>query len=564
MLNFSRRIFSLPQYYDEDQKQTARYLNIITIAAILVFLALLISRRIENTWRFDVTDWILLGLIALMVISQIIMRIGYVKDASTLLIAITWTGMTYLAYTADGVRDVSIMAYIVLILLASLLLGWRSALITAIFSIAAIWGFAILETNNLRETSIDTPTNLARDMTVIFVLIALLIYLLTSTLTNSLRDARANERDLTATNLELQTLKTELEQRVDERTKALERRARQLQAASAVGSAASNMRNIEQLLARVSHLISERFGFYHVGIFLLDERNEYAVLQGSNSPGGRRMLEHGHKLKIGEVGIVGSVAATQSARISLDVGDDAIFFNNPDLPDTRSEMALPLMAGGILLGVLDVQSSEPNAFAEDDIATLQILADQIAVSIQTALSFKQAQDAIETTRRAFEERSFKGWQNFFGSEGELGFLSIGEKTIQVSRTMAPEIEQTLVAGRVEIGSDGNTISVPVQSRNQIIGAIRLQKPLDSGIWSEEEITDAQNLANQLSLALESARLYEESRLRAEREAAIAEVTGKIGADPSVDAILQTTVREIGSLLDDTQISIHLKQGRIVN
>jgi GAF domain-containing protein len=323
------------------------------------------------------------------------------------------------------------------------------------------------------------------------------------------------------------------------------------------------IRNIQQLIERVTRLITERFGFYHVGIFILDERNEYAVLQGSSSPGGKRMLERGHRLKVGEVGIVGSVAASKTARISLDVGEDAVYFDNPDLPDTRSEMALPLLAGGTILGVLDVQSIEPNAFAEDDIGTLQILADQIAVSIQNALFLEQTQEALEATRRAYEERSRQGWQQYFGLEREIGYLSAGDKTVEVSQELDPDIARTLASGKVEVGSDGKTIGIPVQSRNQIIGAIRLQKPTTTGDWSESEILDAQNLANQLSLALESARLYDESRQRAEREAAIADITSKIGADPSMEAILQTTIRELGQTLGDAQVLIQLKSGSVI-
>lgn len=563
MLTFLRKIFSPPPFGNEDIQRSARYLNTITLAAIFLLLVLMISRTQTDLWIFGITDFILLGLIVVMVVAQIIMRLGYVNDASYLLIAIAWAGMTYQAFNADGIRDVSILAYIALILIASLLLSWRTAVATTLFSVAAIWAFAILEENKILETSLDTPINLARDMTVVFTLVAVLIYLLISSLSNSLKDARTKTLELSNANLELQALQTELEQRVNERTKALERRARQLQATASVGNAASTIRNIEQLINRVTRLITERFGFYHVGIFLLDERNEYAVLQGSNSTGGKRMLERGHRLKVGEVGIVGSVAASRTARISLDVGEDAVFFDNPDLPDTRSEMALPLLAGGIILGVLDVQSIEPNAFAEDDIATLQILADQIAVSIQNALFLEQTQEALEATRRAYEEQSRQAWQQFFGLEREVGYLSAGDKIVKVSQVLDPDIARALTSGKVEVGPDGRTIGVPVQSRNQIIGAIRLQKPTTAGDWSENEILDAQNLANQLSLALESARLYEESRQRAEREAAIADITSKIGADPSMEAILQTTIRELGQTLGDTQVLIQLKPGSVI-
>jgi GAF domain-containing protein len=138
-------------------------------------------------------------------------------------------------------------------------------------------------------------------------------------------------------------------------------------------------------------LISKQFGFYHAGIFLLDERDEYAVLQAASSEGGRRMLERGHKLRVGEVGIVGHVASTGEPRVALDVGEDTAHFAHPDLPNTRSEMALPLKVQDRVIGVLDVQSTHEAAFSEDDVAVLQTMADQLATAIANARLFEQVQ-----------------------------------------------------------------------------------------------------------------------------------------------------------------------------
>ncbi|HIE37864.1 MAG TPA: GAF domain-containing protein, partial [Anaerolineae bacterium] len=139
---------------------------------------------------------------------------------------------------------------------------------------------------------------------------------------------------------------------------------------------------MDDLLDRAVNLIRERFGFYHAGIFLLDERGEYAVLRAATSEAGRRMLERGHKLKVGEVGIVGYVTSTGQPRIVLDVDTDAIHFKNPLLPETRSELALPLRVGDRIIGALDVQSVQEAAFDEEDVAILQTMADQLAVAIE--------------------------------------------------------------------------------------------------------------------------------------------------------------------------------------
>jgi nitrate/nitrite-specific signal transduction histidine kinase len=152
-----------------------------------------------------------------------------------------------------------------------------------------------------------------------------------------------------------------LEQQVTERTADLERRTVQLEAAAEVAREATAIRDVAQLLDETVHLISERFGFYHAGVFLVDDAREYAALRAASSEGGRRMLERGHKLAVGKVGMVGYVTGTGEARITLDVGEDAAHFVNPDLPETRSEITLPLRVRGEVIGALDVQSTEEAA-----------------------------------------------------------------------------------------------------------------------------------------------------------------------------------------------------------
>lgn len=201
---------------------------------------------------------------------------------------------------------------------------------------------------------------------------------------------------------QLKDLVDTLENRVRERTRqlaaqneALQFRSRQLQTVADVARSIVSTREVDNLLDLVTRLVSDRFGFYHAGIFLLDETGEYAVLRAANSPGGKRMLERQHKLRVGQVGIVGYVTGTGEPRIATDVGEDAVFFNNPDLPETRSEMALPLKLGDAIIGALDVQSKQSDAFTEDDIALFTTLADQISVAIENANAYEISQQTVE-------------------------------------------------------------------------------------------------------------------------------------------------------------------------
>lgn len=365
---------------------------------------------------------------------------------------------------------------------------------------------------------------------------------------------------------QLKELVTNLEQQVAERTKALERRVSQIQAAVEVGNAVAEQRELDELLNRTTQLISDRFGFYHVGIFLLDERKEYAVLRASNSSGGARMLARGHKLKIGEVGIVGTVASSSQARIALDVGKDAVYFDNPDLPQTRSEMSLPIVAGGETLGVLDIQSNEPNAFEKDDISTLQVLADQLASALQNARLLEETQQALAAVRRAYAESSQEGWRQVLARASKTGFIGYAHGEIIPCDTtlQQPEAIQASEAGEPVLSDDRKTLAVPIQVRNQIIGVVRLVKPPEAQTWTQDETADVNRLVNQIGAALESARLYQDTRQRAELERAIAYVTGRIGAEPEVDTILRATAESLGSLLTDCEVSVKILSDNMPN
>ncbi len=171
--------------------------------------------------------------------------------------------------------------------------------------------------------------------------------------------------------------------------KQAERRARLLDAANQVGRGVASILDLDELLPKTVDIICEAYDFYYAGVFLLDEKKEYAVLRAGHGEAGKAMIAAEHKLKLGGNSMIGMAAYERKARISLDVGDEAVFFSNPHLPKTRSEMALPLCTGHTCLGAVTVQSVEGNAFNNDDIQTLQTMADHLAIAINNANLIKE-------------------------------------------------------------------------------------------------------------------------------------------------------------------------------
>ena len=360
--------------------------------------------------------------------------------------------------------------------------------------------------------------------------------------------------------INMQSMLTELEQRVVERAHELELRAVQLKAAADVGKAITSVRNLSELLQQTTVLINERFNYYHVGIFLLDERKEYAILSASNSEGGKSMLEKKHQLKVGETGIVGYVTQNARARIALDVGTDAVYFDNPDLPSTRSEMALPLVASGQILGALDVQSTQPQAFSDEDVATLQILADQLAVAIQNANLFNETEKALEAARQVYGDLSRDAWRKVLRSQPRIGFLATPPGIIQTeNEVLEPSLSKAFETGDIVYNDDGLTISIPIKVRGQSIGAIRLKKPEISEAWTQDETNLAISLSDQLSGALESARLYRESQQRAARESLVSDISARISATSRVESIIRETVQELGQTLGNATVTFQLME-----
>lgn len=344
--------------------------------------------------------------------------------------------------------------------------------------------------------------------------------------------------------IELEQNRENLEENVSQRTEELNRRATYLEAAGQVAQNAISILDPQELISEVANLISEQFNFYHVGIFLIDEKNEWAILRAASSEGGHQMIARGHRLPVGKQGIVGYVTGIGQPRISQAIGEDKIHSITIELPDTRSEMALPLRARGEILGALDIQENHENAFSNEDVSVLQTLADQIALALSNAKLYQKAQETLAEVQGNRAGSGARGWAQVKGRGTR--------PMVRFSKGEVSKIDNT------EISIPGNTFKLPIRVRGETIGEIEIQKEDNAeNELPEEELKLMETLSDQLGIALDSAKLFQETRDRAYNEQIVSEITQHVRGTLDVETILKTAALEVRKTLNLPEVTIRL-------
>lgn len=374
---------------------------------------------------------------------------------------------------------------------------------------------------------------------------------------------------------QLREVVDELETRVEERTYALAQRTSYLEATAEVGRTISSILDLDRLRRQVAELIRDRFGLYYVGLFQVDDSGEWAVLQAGTGEYGRRMLARGHRIRVGE-GMVGWCIANNQIRMASDVGQDGVRLVNPELPNTRSEAALPLRSHERVIGALSVQSERTDAFDQDALVALQTMADQVAVAIYNAYLFAQVQDALDVAQRAYGEMSLRAWVDLLHGGGQVAFRSDDQGMTRLEQVSTAEVEQALRQGRTIVQTNqeaqerqisrtrgGSTLTIPIRIGSEAIGVLNTFKPTEQGEWTAQQIAWLENVVEQLSYALEAARLYQQTQVREIRERQIREIGANMQARVSLDALMQTAVADLARVLNVPSAFVQLStQSRV--
>ncbi len=397
---------------------------------------------------------------------------------------------------------------------------------------------------------------------VIWPLSAVGVVLLGTIVAQSVSAARRRrvEAALRVSNTELLETRASLEERVNVRTRDLSQRTQQLQLAAEVARDVASIHDEGKLLSSMVNLISDRFGYYHAGIFLANPEGTHAQLRAASSEGGQRMLMRGHRLEAG-IGIVGSVLVTGRPRIALDVGADAVWFNNPDLPQTRSELGLPLRAREQVIGVLDVQSAEPEAFSEEDVTVLQTMAEQLALALDNVRLLQESEAALARMERAFGQETRTAWAErkrrslpAFRFEGRT--VSPITETAGTPPQALEALYSTPPAQALYSAPSTQRLSSEITLRDQVLATLELERPSERP-WTQDELELVQTLSEQAALALDNARLFEDTLRRSERERLVRQIVDNIRASASVEQALQRALGDMSRALGAAELVAQL-------
>ncbi len=537
--NRIRAFFLTP--YDSIEEIRFQLLAVFTAFWTLVFAAFqffLVPKALREGNYFNAIV-LMVSFALLLVMTLLGNRVSY-RIRSNIFSLIAYSS-SLVSLFGTGMTSSSMIWMLYFTIFATIFIGFRSGLISNIVAGAtiALMGYAhttqvIFAGTEAEILYSQDPGNWISDGSIFFfVSISLTIF------TGLIIRGMERSRDTLAESFqETQELTARLEVEQDalaRQTVDLEKRLTQIRTAAEISRTLGSILDPQELLQKVVDLIKERFDLYYVGVFQVDENRRFAQLVAGTGEAGQAMLNQNHQLAVGGASMVGWAVSHSEPRISLDVGTEAVRFQNPNLPETRSELALPIRIGAQTTGAISVQSTEPDAFDEADITILQGIADSLAIALENASLFQQFESSLREIQQLNRQYVSESWQNVWAEGGK-----------------------DLIAEKGQAGQDEhlNEVNIPLRLRGeQIIGNITLAT--EQADLSEDDREFVEAVSNQAAIALESARLLDEANRRVEQERALQGMTNRFSRSLDFESLLKTIVEEIGQIPMVKETAIHV-------
>jgi GAF domain-containing protein len=494
-----------------------------------------------------------LGVQPFYILAYLLGRRGQVRVAGFIPVAVVFAAMAG-SFFQVGVGHISTIGLAMVVVTAGILIGAGAATLFTLLGVVAYLAGGWAQLNGY------VPDPLIPIDTVIIDAIGLGLGLLVLVIFNwmanrEMQRALQLERSLSS---RLQAQSQDLEDQVAQRTASLERKAAQLETTAEISRLTSEMMDPSDLMSQSVDLILKRFDFYHVSIFLLDETGLWANLVASTGEAGKALISQHHRLATGSASIIGWVTANRLPRVTTNVADDPFYFRNPLLPETRSEMAVPLIVGTRLLGALDVQSTTPEAFMEDDIRAVEAIAAELAIAIDSTRLIQETQRQLEQFESSYRDLARQSWRRIARSPGEydirIGTPEISGIEEEGAFTTSKQSEDS---GLPVLSDDRRELSVPVQMRGEIIATITARRGEDEELWSDDDVSLLRAVAGQTALALESARQYAEEHRRVAELEVINRVSQAVSQHLRLDSLYRVVHAQVNQVLGETDMYIGL-------
>ena len=309
-----------------------------------------------------------------------------------------------------------------------------------------------------------------------------------------------------------------------------------IRTATQIARSISSARDVEAILPVIADRMTNQLNLYYTGIFLIDPTGQYAVLVAGSGEAGQKMLMDNHRFGVGGPSMIGWTTSHQRPRIALDVGEEATRFNNPHLPLTRSELAIPILSKNTILGAISIQSTREAAFDDDDILIFQGIADNIATALENSRLFLQNQRDLEEILALNKQFLEQTWANIIPKEETLSY------TFEDPNILSTDAEM-------------KTIEFPIVLRDHEIGRLVVETPTRTITPEQYEFVDS--VLSQSALALESSRLLLTANLRTAQEEKISTLTSKLTQMANVEDIIKTTLQEVNQIPEVTASAIKL-------
>lgn len=331
-----------------------------------------------------------------------------------------------------------------------------------------------------------------------------------------------------------------LEEKVRERTDELETRMGQLRTSTTTARTVAESQNVNELLDKAASLISERFAYYHTGIYIIDNQRQIGFLQAASSEAGRAQLGTSFRVEQDRKNPFNVVAETQRTLITHDL-DRTNYTRDASFPLTRSRMVMPLTVRGEVIGIIDIHSDQPRAFNEQDGEILQTLADLTAISFDNARLLEETRNLLSQLEASTSLQTQRTWSKFTSRQkSAFQYTPAGVRPIFVH----------------ERQDQGAALKVPIVLHGQTIGGIRLRKRRGpANEWSDRERDLVEKISAQVALALENSRLVDEAQKNALRNQMIANFSTYVRETLDVEAVIRTAATEFRKVFDLNEAEI---------